>query len=229
MMIECASQKSACAECSYEKFCFNKQSIKISGKEHYLKKNESLNLSEDKFKGLYVIREGALKAYKTDPDGNELIHGLYLKNEVYGYESIYKGEYFFSATALCETILCEISYPKFLDLLSSNSHLLDHLLHLMSHQLTFGAYLKSITAQQRLAAFILDLFSRLLIESSSLISFYLPLSYQDIGRYLGLATETISRIFSQLKKEKIISIENKCIQLLQIDKLKSIAEGFLIH
>lgn len=216
---------SSCIQCSFGAFCLNKAQINIIKKERRLKKNELLHTDNQPFDHLYAIQCGALKTYSIDPMGNELIHGIYLKNEIYGYDAIYKKHHLFSAEALSETVVCEISYSSFLELLQKKPELLHLILYRMSQQLTFGAYLKFITAPQRLAAFILDISTRLLTEQSQ-SRFLLPMTYQDIGNYLGLATETISRILSQFKKNRIITIERKYIHILQTQLLTHIADGF---
>lgn len=212
----------SCQRCSFGIFCANNEDI--VRKKYQLKKKQVLHVAGDKFMCLYAIKRGALKTYEMDPMGNEIIHGLYLKNELYGYEAIHRGVYVFSAEALSDTEICEVSYPAFLALLHEKPHLLSRILYLMSQQLTFGAYLKSITAQQRIAAFLLDVWSRLSVETSTL-GFLLPMTYQDMGCYLGLATETVSRILSQFKKNKIIAIDKKMMIMSKPDRLKVIAAG----
>lgn len=214
----------ACLRCSFEVFCANNEDI--VRKKYLLKKKQALHVAGDKFMCLYAIKQGALKTYEIDPMGNEIIHGLYLKNELYGYEAIHSGTYIFSVEALSDTEICEISYPAFLALLHEKPNLLSRILYLMSQQLTFGTYLKSITAQQRIAAFLLDLWSRLSVETST-SDFLLPMTYQDIGCYLGLATETVSRILSQFKKNKIIAIDKKMMTMFKPDRLKVIAAGHI--
>ena len=158
--------------------------------------------------------------------GDELIHGFYLKNEVYGYEAIQTGRHFFSSTALTETMVCDISYQDFTTLLHLEPVLLNRMLHLMSGQLTARSYLNLITAQQSLSAFILDLATRLSPHNSQ-ATFLLPMSYQDIGHYLRLATETISRLLSRLKDKKILLIQNKQLSILEPNLLKDIAQGMM--
>lgn len=211
--------KSQCVQCSLGTFCLNEGLVPIVTKERHLKRGEVLHRVNDDFKHLYAIQRGALKTYEIDSMGNEIIHGLYLKNEIYGYEGIYKNHYVFGASALAETVICEISYQGFLDFLRLKPDFLHRALYLMSQQLTASVYLKSITAQQRIAAFLVDLSARLSINLLE-PGFLLPMTYQDIGNYLGMATETVSRILSLFKRNQIISIHNKYIRLLSIEKLK---------
>lgn len=212
--------KSQCIQCSFGTFCLTDEQIKMVTKERYLKRHEVLFNAQDCFKNLYAIQRGALKTYEIDNSGNEIIHGLYLKNEIYGYEGIYKDHYVFTAVALTETVVCEIPYHAFLDLLRTKPDLLHRILYLMSQQLTADIYLKSITAQQKIASFLLDLSIRLSLNPLE-PGFLLPMTYQDIGCYLGMATETVSRILSLFKRNKMISIDNKYIRLLQMEKLKA--------
>ena len=205
-----------CLKCDLSIFCFYTKKFGIEPKQRHLKRNEMLHLADATFSNLYGIQRGALKTYEVDNAGNELIRGFYFKNEVYGYEAIYKGYYLFSAVALSETVLCEISYQNFLELLRSEPELLTRILYLMSQQLTVGSYLKFITAQQKLSSFLLDLSTRL-SANGFYSNFMLPMSYQDMGNYLGLATETVARILSKFKQRKILSIEKKHMYFLDVN------------
>ena len=222
-MINPGPDGSQCTQCSLVSFCFHNKKICIEPKRRLLKRKEILHFAEEKFINLYAVQSGALKAYETTSMGGELIRGFYFKDEVYGYEGIYKGRYAYSTVALTDTVICEISYQDFLQLIQSQPELLNRILHLMSQQLTADSYLKFLTAQQRVASFILDLSARLChVDFSS--SFLFPMSYQDIGNYLGLATETVSRVLSSLRKNQLISIENKLVTIIQLSKLQRIAD-----
>lgn len=218
-------EQSQCPRCSFGVFCLNSEIIELGRRKRHLKKGAILHSRGEPFKYLYAVKQGAIKTCDTDVIGNELIYSLYFKNEICGYDAIYKQQYFYTAVALVDTEVCEIAYPEFLELLKKKPNLLSRVLLLMSQQLTWGSYLKSATAQQRVAAFLLDLLQRLSTDHSA-SSFLLPMTYRDIGNYLNLATETISRTLSQLKKDQLISIENKTIYLFEKEALNDLAEGF---
>ncbi len=211
--------KPTCTQCSLAHFCFYNDKAGITPRKRHLKRNETLHHAHDAFTHLYAIEQGALKTHETDPAGHEVIRSLYFKDEVYGYEAIYTGHYVYSSTALTDTIVCEIPYPNFMELIRSEPELLSRILYLMSQQMASGSYLKWNTAQQKLSAFLLDLSKRLSTDIAH-PEFLLPLSYQEIGHYLGLATETISRLLSGLKKNHIITISKKQVHILQPDALK---------
>jgi len=229
-MVNQTATKQTCTTCTFSPFCTTEvkdlqwsNQINNAVKQHYhLKKNEVLCLPDNTFKNLYAIQQGVLKTYQVDTNGNELIKGFYFGGEVLGFEAIYTQHYPFSAIALAETIVCEIPYDNFLELLNSNPSLQKHILHLTSLQLNIGSYLSLITAEQRLAAFLIDLSKRLHPEKQQL-EFILPMSRQDIGNYLRLTAETISRLLTQFKENKIISIDHKKIQIDLPEKLKLIA------
>lgn len=215
----------ACHQCSFEAFCFGAEKSDIVTKHHHLKRKEVLHLPGDIFKSFYAIQSGALKTFATDAMSHETIHGLYLQKEVYGYDAIYTERYVFSAEALSDTELCEIPYQAFLQLLQKKPNLLSRMLYLMSQQLTMSSYLQLVTAQQKIAAFLLDLRNRLSPHSED-ASFLLPMAYQDIGDYLGLATETVSRMLSLFKKKGLIAIDTKKIHLFELKQLQSVVNGF---
>ena len=214
-----------CQQCSFGEFCFGSEKSDIVTKHHHLKRNEILHVPGDVFKSFYAIQSGALKTFTTDAMSNETIHGLYLQKEVYGYDAIYTEHYVFSAEALSATVLCEIPYQSFLQLLQKKPNLLSRMLYLMSQQLTMSSYLQLVTAQQKVAAFLLDLRNRLSPHSED-ASFLLPMAYQDIGDYLGLATETVSRTLSLFKKKGLIAIETKKMHLFELEQLQSVVNGF---
>lgn len=223
---------STCPSCTYAPFCVNEKKntrwarqADLAVKRHrFLKRKEVLCLPKNKFQNLYVIQQGALKTYQVEADGKELIRGFYFAGEVLGYEAIATGHYLFSAVALSDTLVCEIPYENFLELLHSRPNLQKRTLYSISRQLNVGSYLVSTTAEQRLAAFLLDLGTRL-FPGEMPSSFVLPMSRQDIGNYLRLTAETISRIFSRLQKNEIIDIDHKKIRFLQLDKLMQIADS----
>ncbi len=221
------SHYSSCTSCMFTPFGTTEEQENLAIKQYRtLERKEVLCLPKHKFQSLYVIQHGVLKTYQAEVDGKELIRGFYFAGEILGYEAIYTGHYLFSAAALTETVVCEVPYENFLELLHSNPELQKRILYLISRQLNIGSYLVSSTAAQRLAAFLIDLSVRL-HPSEIKREFILPMSRQDIGNYLRLTAETISRVFSRFQKNKIIAINHKKVYLKQPEKLKQIADGLL--
>jgi CRP/FNR family transcriptional regulator len=224
----------ACLGCHFVPFCATECKPKPETKQInfsvkrllQLKRKEVLCLPQHKFQNFYAIQKGALKTYQMEATGKELIRGFYFAGEILGYEAIATGHYLFSAIALTDTLICEIPYDNFLKQVHSDPSLQKHSLHLISQQLNAGSYLASTTAEQRLAAFLIDL-SRRLHPTEGPTVFNLPLSRQDIGSYLRLTAETISRLLSKLQKIKVLVINQKRLHILEPEKLQLIAEGLL--
>ncbi|WED42392.1 helix-turn-helix domain-containing protein [Legionella cardiaca] len=235
-MVGIGGDHPTCENCTFSPFCnaeekssqWMSQINRAVKQHHHLKKHAFLHLPQNTFRNIYAIQHGNLKTYQVDANGNELIQGFYFTGEVIGFEAISTGHYRFSVVALSDTVVCEIPYDNFLELLQVNPSLQKQMLHLMSQQLNIGNYLFLVTAEQRLAAFLIDLSYRLHFSEMQL-EFLLPMSRQDIGNYLRLTAETISRLLSHFKENKIIAIDHKKIKLLQPEELKLIADMDLMQ
>lgn len=233
-MINTAPNRANCLRCNFDAVCTSHEQQDESAEKkpmmvkRYLRlqRKELLCISQRKFNHFYVIREGALKTTQMEANGKELIRGFYFANEVLGYEAIYPGHYDFSAMALTETLVCEIPYENFLKSVNTKPQLQKQALYLISKQMNTGSYLALTTAKQRVAAFLIDLSIRLNLRESTL-EFKLPMSQQDIGNYLRLTAETVSRIFSRFQKLGLINSHRQSIQLLEKEQLQLIVDGVL--
>lgn len=214
---------SDCTNCTFEQFC-SIDSSRSKAAPQYLKKREILQFDSQSFSKLYVIRRGGLKIFKVSTNGNELIRRFYFANEVYGFEAISSNRYHDSAAAFMETKICDIPYSDVLRLLHKKPELQKYFIYLMSQQINVGTYLILPASEQRLAAFLIDLNSRLHCGEPKL-EFSFPLSRNDIGCYLGLSGETVSRLLSYFHQSQLISVQHKKIKILQLDKLKKLASG----
>lgn len=230
-MIDPNLTKKVCVNCSFAPFCMadiNGQPCaghikQLVAARRQLERNDVLCLPKNKFQSLYAIEKGALKAYKVDASGREHIHGFYFAGEVIGYKAIHMGHYLSTVVALTETVVCEVPYDQFLELLKLKPELYRHMLELISKQLNAGAYVDAASAEQRIAAFLIDVSQRIR-DARPMVELTLPMSRQDIGNYLGLTAETVSRVFSRLQHDNVISINRKLIHINNPAKLKQIAE-----
>lgn len=233
LMLRSTTQNISCPCCSFTPLCRGELDASIDivqeplvERRLNLHRHQTLFEPNHPFQYLYVIEHGALKTYEIEADGKELVRGFYFSGEVIGYDAICSSRYHSTAVALCDTQVCEISYDKFLKMLQQKIELQKHVLYLLSLQLNMGSYLVSTSAERKLAAFLLDLASRL-HASEMKLEFSLPMSRQDIGNYLRLTGETISRLCTKLQKNMIIAIERRKVNILQPEVLRKIAEGLL--
>lgn len=178
---------------------------------------------------LFAVRSGALKSYCTTEDGDEQVIGFTLPGEVVGLDGFSDGSYVSSSVVLETASVCEIPYDK----LENMCHVLPGLNHQMMRVVSkeIGAdqgmllLLGKRTAEERLAAFLLGLSTRYHSRGLSASEFNLPMSRQDIGNYLGLAIETVSRLFAGFQKNNLLTVNRRQIVLTDMPKLRAMVEG----
>jgi CRP/FNR family transcriptional regulator len=146
---------------------------------------------------------------------------FYLPGQIIGMESIYPGIYQCDVVALDTASVCEFSYPELNRLASDHPELQERVLRLLSQDL-HHAYLmltNERTAEERLAAFLLEMANRQQDHGWSAHSLVLPMSRRDLASYLGLATETVSRLFSRLQADGLITAARRQIILHDLNRL----------
>lgn len=195
----------------------------LSTRTRCLQRNEALCVLNNKFHSIHIIKKGAVKAYQVDINGYEHIHAFYFTGEALGFRAIHAGHYISNVVALTDTIVCEVPYSHFVESLKTNPELSASFFSLISKQLTASTYIDISPAKKRLAAFILDLSLRT-DNAIPLQQLTLPMSRQDIGNYLRLTAETVSRLLSQLQKEKIIKTERKLIKIINLPRLHELTQ-----
>jgi CRP/FNR family transcriptional regulator len=203
--------------------CGDASQHSIVSAKHQLRRNEVLCLPKVKFKSLYIIESGALKAYQVDKQGNEYIQGFYFAGEVVGFKAIFHGHYLSTIAALMDTIVCEVHYDEFLSLLRQQPKLYEDLLLSLSKKLSDDACIHAQSAEQRIAMFLIDL-SRRMMDADADIKLEMPMTREDVGHYLGLTAETVSRVLTRFQRNKIITVDRRTIYIHHQDKLKQISE-----
>ncbi len=192
-----------------------------------LQKGEHLYQEGVAFTAVYAVRSGAIKAYRVTDDGREQVTGFYFPGEILGMDGISKNAHACSARALETAAVCEIPFSHLQELSTQMPDLQRHFFQLMSREITEDQQLITLlsknTAEERIAALMLSISSRNARRKLSATQFRLPMSRIDIGNYLGLTVETVSRVFSRLQKLEILEVSNKEIKILDLDALKEIA------
>jgi len=227
--------KVACQECSLRELCLplglkdhDVSSIeKIIRKTTDLKKGEYLYRMGDPLKGLYAINRGSVKTLEMGRDGDVQITGFHLPGELLGVDAISSDQHPCDAIALEATHVCEIPLEQLEELARKVPGLQRQLLRIMSREIVHDEnllmMLGKMNAEARLASALLsfsDRFSRL---GFSKTEFRLTMSRQDLGDYLGLALETVSRLFSRFQADGLIVAEGRQLRLLDMDGLRETA------
>jgi CRP/FNR family transcriptional regulator len=178
-----------------------------------IQKNQHLYREEDAFKSVFAVRSGTLKAYKITDDGREQVTGFYFPGEILGMDGIANNTHSSSAKALETSAICEIPFESLEKLSALMPNLQHHFFKLMSREISEDQQLITLlsknSADERIASLILSISARNARRKLSATAFRLPMSRVDIGNYLGLTVETVSRVFSRMQKMDLLSVDNK--------------------
>ncbi|NVJ65323.1 MAG: fumarate/nitrate reduction transcriptional regulator Fnr [Gammaproteobacteria bacterium] len=181
----------------------------------------------DPLESLYAVRSGCLKTYTLDSDGTEQITGFYLPGEIIGLDAIADNTHQSFAKALDTSLVCALPYNK-LDILAGQiPGLRSQLLKIMSNEIqddkALFLLLNKKNSEQRLAAFIINLSRRYANRGLASDRFQLPMTQVDIANYLGMAVETISRLFKKLNKLELLELKQKEINIINMQQLSQFA------
>jgi len=183
----------------------------------------------DKSHALFALRSGALKSYCITEDGEEQVLGFTLPGELTGMDGLNGGSYASAAVVLETSSICELPYSRLEGLCNELPGLQRQLLSVVGKEITSDQHMLMLlgkrTAEERLASFLLSLSTRYKQRGLSATEFNLPMSRQDIGNYLGLAIETVSRLFAQFQDKGILKVNRRQIIILNLDALKTLVEG----
>lgn len=190
-------------------------------------KNKYIFHGGDPFRAVYAIRSGAVKSFCISDDGSEQVTGFYLPGEIFGWDGIDNNTHSNTATTLETTALCEIPFARFEEISRTMPILQKQFMRLMAKELTsdqelIGLLAKS-SAEERVASLLLSLSSRLKRQHLSATQFRLPMSRADIGNYLGLTVETVSRVFSRFQSFDLILCDKKEIEIINLNGLSALA------
>ncbi len=233
---------SGCSACSLHKICLPvgladgdiDQLDGIIGNRRRILRGTSLYRIGDTFTNLYAIRVGHFKTHQVSADGAEQITGFQMTGELLGLDAISTDRHNCYAVALEDSEVCEIPFARLQDLFTAIPVLLRHFHRMMSQEITRDQgtmlMLGNMRAEQRFAALLMNLSSRYKARGYSSSKFQLRMSREDMGNYLGLTIESISRLLSRFKKQGLINVNNREIELLDFPVLKELTMGTaLLH
>jgi len=230
--ITVADIKSACSQCNLLELClpFGMSETEINrldelvGARRKVKRNQHLYRSGEDFEAIYAIRTGSFKTRVLLEDGREQVTGFQMTGEILGLDGISTELHSCNAVALEDSEVCVIAYDK-LEELSRQIEGLQHQFHkVMSKEIVRDhgvmMLLGSMRAEERLAAFLLNLSQRFTARGFSPAEFHLRMTRDEIGSYLGLKLETVSRAFSKFQESGLIAVQQKHIRIADLDGLR---------
>ena len=226
-----------CGNCRLNSICLPlaldlhevEQLDRIIQRSRPLQKGEHLYRQDEIFGSVYAVRSGSVKAYAITDNGQEQVTGFYFPGEILGMDGIAKNKHASSARALETASICEIPFDKLGELSLRLPSLQKHFFQLMSQEIAEDQQLLTLlsknTADQRVATLLLSISARNKRRKLSAANFRLPMSRTDIGNYLGLTVETVSRVLSRFQKMEVLGVDNKEITIINADGLRSVADG----
>ncbi|QSX31661.1 MULTISPECIES: electron transport transcriptional regulator EtrA [Shewanella] len=192
-----------------------------------IQKGEQIFQSGDSLKSLYAIRSGTVKSYTITEQGDEQITGFHLAGDVIGFDGIHGQSHQSFAQALETSMVCEIPFNTLDELSGTMPKLRQQIMRLMSNEIMSDQemilLLSKKNAEERLAAFISNLARRYGNRGFSAREFRLTMTRGDIGNYLGLTVETISRLLGRFQKSGLIEVKGKYITILDAAGLNQLA------
>jgi CRP/FNR family transcriptional regulator, anaerobic regulatory protein len=196
-----------------------------------LHKGDTLFRPGDRFTALYAIRSGSCKTLLLTEDGREQVSGYYMRGEIIGTDGISTDRHDCQAIVLEDTEVCVLPFDRLEEMARSNGGF-QHTLHRLlgselARERNVMLMLGNMRAEQRLASFLLDLSRRYQDRGYSTTEFVLRMTREEIGSYLGLKLETVSRVFSRFHQEGLLQVEGRIIKLLDRTALKQLVDSNL--
>ncbi|HYL88486.1 MAG TPA: helix-turn-helix domain-containing protein [Burkholderiales bacterium] len=172
----------------------------------------------DPFSAIYAVRSGFFKTTNTDDSGREQVVGFVMLGELFGLDGLASATYSCTALALEDSEIIVLPFALLQDLARENPAMQHQLHQVLSREITrdYGMMmlLGSMKAEARLASFLINLSQRFVRQGYSPSDFNLRMTRNEIGSYLGLKLETVSRLFSQFQKDGLLKVEQKHIRIV---------------
>lgn len=237
MMLDLGALKTRCASCNLRELCLpvglSQEDMarldQIIRKRRRVVKGDLLYRQDAEFTRLYAVRLGHFKTYQVTHDGEQHITGFQMAGEILGLDAISSGKHQCDAKALEDSEVCEILYAELEKLFPAIPALLRQFHRLMSQEIirdqSIMLSLGNMTADQRFAAFLVNLSFRYAARGYSATSIQLRMGREEIGNYLGLTIESVSRLITRFKKSELLDVTNREIRILDLARMRGIAAG----
>ena len=220
-----------CQSCSFSHLCLpvslNKTELDslddIIERKKPLHKHDKLVKAGNKFNSLYAVRAGSFKSFVSSKDGEEQIIGFHFPGDIIGFDALRENAHQSYTQALETAMVCELPYET-LDKMAVQFPKLRHqIMSFMSAEIKqdhdLMMLLNKRTAEERLIYFLAHLSKRFEDRGFSPRQYNLSMTRNEIGNYLGLTVETISRLLTRFQKEGIIKVDGKLITILDFEAM----------
>ncbi|GAB1386611.1 fumarate/nitrate reduction transcriptional regulator Fnr [Melaminivora sp.] len=229
--------KVACSNCNLRELCMpvglEEQQLKrideIVAVRRKIKRGATLFRNGEPFASLFAIRTGFFKTCVATEDGRDQVTGFQMAGEIIGLDGIVNDHHTCDAVALEDAEVCVMPFDRIEELSREVTALQTHVHKIMSREIVrehgVMLLLGSMRADERLAAFLLNLVQRLHTRGFSQSELILRMTREEIGSYLGLKLETVSRTFSKFVEDGIVEVKQRHVRILDTAALKQIVNS----
>lgn len=236
-MLNLSSLRVACSNCNLRESCLpTGLSLKevervedLVSTRKRVKRGEALFRVGDSFEAVYAVRLGFLKSIVLSSDGREQVTNFFMAGDMVGVDGIASGVHSCDVIALEDTEVCMIPWETLEDTATSMHAMGSHFMKLLSREIVrqhgVMLLLGSMHAEERLAAFLLSLSQRYEQRGYSRAEFVLRMTRAEIGSYLGLKLETVSRVLSRFSHDGLIDVNQKHVRIFNAEGLRAIVSG----
>ena len=233
--------KVACSSCNLRELCLpvglsEDEMVKLDNvisTRRRVKRGGALFNAGDPFTSLYAVRSGFFKTSVTTLDGRDQVTGFQMTGEVLGMDGIVQDKHSCAAIALEDAEVCVLPFDKIESLSREFSALQHHVHKIMSREIVRDhgvmLLLGSMRAEERLAAFLLNLVQRLHARGFSQSELVLRMTREEIGSYLGMKLETVSRTFSKFMDDGMIDVKQRYVHIKDTKGLEAIVNPHSAH
>jgi CRP/FNR family transcriptional regulator len=226
--------KVACSNCNLRELCFpiglnDDEMARIDQMvttRRKVRRKTALFRNGEQFHALYAIRTGVFKTCVTAEDGRDQVTGFQMAGEIVGLDGIVNDQHTCDAVALEDSEVCVLPFDRIGELSREVGALQHHLHRIMSREIVrehgVMLLLGTMRAEERLAAFLLNLVQRLQARGFSRSELVLRMTRQEIGSYLGLKLETVSRTFSRFADDGLIEVQQRHVRIRDVERLRAL-------
>ncbi len=233
--------KVACSNCNLRELCMpvglsEEELVRVDelvASRRSIKRGQALFHTGEKFSSLFAVRTGFFKTTVTTEDGRDQVTGFQMAGEIIGLDGIVNERHTCDAIALEDAEVCVMPFDRIEDSSREVGALQHHVHKIMSREIVrehgVMLLLGSMRAEERLAAFLLNLVQRLQARGFSSQELILRMTREEIGSYLGMKLETVSRTFSRFADEGIIEVRQRHIHIVDEQALKRLVNPQVCH
>lgn len=237
LVIDLVQLRRGCSQCSLRQLCLPAgiDPAELSRLDGIVRRRRTVHPGERLFRpgdpqqAIYVARDGAFKTISTSEDGEEQIIGFHLPGELMGLDALGSGAHRCEAVALTDANVCEVPFDELTAVAAMLPGLQQQLLRVIGQSVDRDqdhmGLLAKRQANERIALFLHGLGERLAYIGMSRTRIRLPMSREDIARFLGLALETVSRGFGRLQEDGVIAVQGRQVDIRDSAELARLAHG----